>query len=307
MSMHSYCSEKIRLGWQTQWAIQGQLVQILKHTPILQKLNLNVEFVGRNYGPELNELALANQLDVILSGDLPAITLLSKNQDWYGVSRLMHNRTAVYVPIESPISEIRDLKSKTIGLPFGAAAQRILEQALLENKINPKEDVKIINLAIQEHFPLITKTSKTEKKWDQFDALSGFDPIPALIETEKKAKIIHKGKVVSLVLMHKNLLSTQKSAAQKLITAFNEAYEFYKKNKSQANTWFRQEAKSFDKFDDSVFEKSLEFENNFKNKNSDMNISDEDYVILEDVAKYVQKQSGVLVSVKDRISVKLIK
>ncbi len=33
---------KLRIGWQVPWATQGQLVQILKHTDILEKNGLKV-------------------------------------------------------------------------------------------------------------------------------------------------------------------------------------------------------------------------------------------------------------------------
>lgn len=40
---------KARIGWQVPWAIQGQLVQIFKHTDILElKLNLSVKHLVQN-------------------------------------------------------------------------------------------------------------------------------------------------------------------------------------------------------------------------------------------------------------------
>ncbi len=71
---------KIRIGWQIPWATQGQLVQIWKHTDILKKNELKAEFVGRTYGPLLNEIALAGEIDVVLTADQPAAALFSKDK-----------------------------------------------------------------------------------------------------------------------------------------------------------------------------------------------------------------------------------
>ena len=99
----------VRIGWQIPWATQGQIVQILKHTDILKNNGLQASFVGRTYGPMLNELAMANALDVVLTGDLPGLTLIAKERGWRAIGRLMYNRTVTYVPSESPLREIKDL------------------------------------------------------------------------------------------------------------------------------------------------------------------------------------------------------
>ena len=54
---------KIRIGWQTTWATQGQIVQTLAHTDVLARNGLDPEFVGVTYGAPLNEAALAGEVD----------------------------------------------------------------------------------------------------------------------------------------------------------------------------------------------------------------------------------------------------
>ena len=87
-------STKLRIGWQIPWATQGQIVQIWKHTDILKKNGIEAEFVGKTFGPQLNELALAGEIDVVLTADQPAATLFSKEKGWVGIGRLMYNRTS---------------------------------------------------------------------------------------------------------------------------------------------------------------------------------------------------------------------
>src|ERR1019366_9319058 len=91
-TVHADGLTKIRVGWQIPWATQGQLVQIWKHTDILKKNGLEAEFIGKTYGPMLNEIALAGGLDVILTADQPAAALFAKDMGWIGVARLMYNR-----------------------------------------------------------------------------------------------------------------------------------------------------------------------------------------------------------------------
>src|SRR3989344_852926 len=225
---------KIRVGWQVPWATQGQLVQILKHTDILKKNGLEAEFIGKTYGPMLNEIALAGGLDVILTADHPASTLFSKDRGWVGVGRLMYNRTLTYVPPKSEINKIKDLKGKTIGVPIGAAAERVIVAALKRADLDPKADVKIVNLGIQEQGPLV-QGGADKKTWGQFDALSGFDPIPAIFEAKGWVKVLDVGKVVSLVLMNEEFLKKNKGSGEKVMQAIFDAYDYYRQNVVQAN------------------------------------------------------------------------
>ena len=50
----------------------------------------------------------------------------------------MYNRVSLYVPPKSPIVSVNDLKGKTVAMPFGAAAQRMVLKAEQEAGLNPK-------------------------------------------------------------------------------------------------------------------------------------------------------------------------
>jgi ABC-type nitrate/sulfonate/bicarbonate transport system substrate-binding protein len=232
---------KIRIGWQVPWATQGQIVQILKHTDILKKNGIQAEFIGRIYGPELNELALAGEVDIILTADQPAAALFSKKKGWIGIGRLMYNRTATYVPPDSMIRSMADLRGKTIGIPIGAAAERVTYEALERVGIDPKKDVKIINLGIMEQGPIVLG-SKDKIAWTSVDVLSGFDPTPAIFESMGLIRVLDVGKVCSMVLMNQDLLKKDPEIAVKMMQSVKDAYDFYRQNVSQANEWFMAEA-----------------------------------------------------------------
>src|SRR4051812_16900189 len=100
----------IRIGWQTPWATQGQLVQVMKHTDVLPTEGLQGTFTGFPFGGPLNEAALAGSVDVLLTADQPAATLLARGGQFTIVGRLMYNRVAIYVPPKSAIRTVGDLK-----------------------------------------------------------------------------------------------------------------------------------------------------------------------------------------------------
>ncbi|MBU0675522.1 MAG: ABC transporter substrate-binding protein [Proteobacteria bacterium] len=232
---------KIRIGWQIPWATQGQLVQILKHTDILEKNGLEAEFIGRTYGPVLNEIALAGEIDVVLTADQPAAALFSKDKGWIGVGRLMYNRTLTYVPPKSEIGNLAGLAGKTIAIPIGAAAERITVAALKRAGLDPLKDVKIINLGIREQGPLVLG-GEDKATWGSIDALSGFDPTPAIFEAKGLIKVLDVGKVCSVVLMNENFIKAQPGVAEKMMQAMFDAYDYYRQHIEEANGWFMAEA-----------------------------------------------------------------
>ncbi len=236
---------KVRIGWQVPWATQGQLVQILKHTDILEKNGLTAEFIGKTYGPVLNELAMADSIDVVLTADQPAAALFSKGKGWVGIGKLMYNRTSTYVPPNSPVKSLKELKGKTIGIPVGAAAERITIEALTRSGLDPEKDVRIINLGIREQGPLVFK-GKDDEKWGNIDALSGFDPTPAIFEAKGLVRVLDTGKVCSLVLMNKSFIERNKGVAERMMQSIFDAYDYYRQNVEQANRWFMEEARLMD-------------------------------------------------------------
>jgi ABC-type nitrate/sulfonate/bicarbonate transport system substrate-binding protein len=294
---------KIRIGWQVPWATQGQIVQIWKHTDILKKNGLEGEFIGKTFGPQLNEIALAGGLDVILTADQPAATLFSKDKGWVGVGRLMYNRTSTYVPPKSPVKTMKDLKGKTIGIPVGAAAERVTLAALKRAGLDPKKDVHIVNLGIQEQGPLV-KGGADGASWAQFDALSGFDPIPAIFESKGWVKVLDVGKVVSLVVMNQDFLNKNKGVGERVMKALAEAYDHYRQNPEQANIWFMEEA-GLKEADQKTCDLAASLEPNLKAKKaSDIRVSftEDDFKALQSAADFLEPQLKKHVDMRKYVS-----
>lgn len=282
-------AEKIRIGWQIPWTLQGQLVQVLKRTSILKNNGIEAEFIGKTFGPELNEGALAGALDVIFTADQPAAALFAKSSDWIGIGRLMYNRTSTYVPVGAKIGAVGELKGKTVGLPVGAAAERVFYESLMENKIT-KDQVKVIHLAMPEHLPLILGSKSEAAQWGQFDALAGFDPIPAILEAKGKIKSIQAGKVCALVLLRKGAthgtLNTEGKLAKAILKSLDQAYDYYKKNPAQVNQWFAEEAKMKD-VPNRAYEIANSFEPNLRGKENRLWFTEEDFQLMQRGADFI--------------------
>jgi ABC-type nitrate/sulfonate/bicarbonate transport system substrate-binding protein len=247
------------------------------------------EFKGFSYGGPLNEAALAGEVDVIFTADQPAAMLLAAGGDWVIIGRLMYNRTALYVPPESPIGSLTDLKGKSVAMPFGAAAQRIALKAIEDAGLAPETEINSIHLDIYEQTGVIQSGDRTS--WGDIDALVGFDPTPAILEYEDKARMLHVGRVVSLVVMSRDFITRHPAAPLNFLRAFREAYLYYACNTDEANNWFREESRL--DFDTAVLDIAASVEPNVRAesiKDVRLTLNDEDLGIVQEAADFIYRQ-----------------
>jgi len=279
----------IRIWWQTTRSTQWQLVGIFKNTEILKEHWLIPSFVWVSSGWPLNEAAMAWQVDVILTADQPAATLLSKNPNWTIVGRLMYNRVSLYVPKGSDITSVSQLKGKTIAMPFWAAAQRMAIEEEIKSWLNPKTDVNNINLWIMEQSDLVKDANV--KKWWNIHAMAWFDPTPAVFEEKGLVNILRTWQVVSVIMMSNDFIVKNPDAPRKLMASLVDAYDFYRINVTQSNKWFVEDSKL--NISDNVFEICSALEPNLfvKSKNDiRINFTENDLVSLQNAANFLFAQ-----------------
>jgi len=292
----SWCSKStkdnaidIRIWWQTTRSTQWQLVGIFKNTEILKNNWFNPSFVWVSYGWPLNEAAMAWEVDVVLTADQPAATLLSKNPNWTIIGRLMYNRVSLYVPKESDIKSVADLKGKTVAMPFWASAQRMAIEEEVKSWLNPKTDVNNINLWIVEQSDLVKDPNV--KKWWDIDAMAWFDPTPALFEEKELVNVLKTGQVVSVIMMSNDFIARNPDAPKKIISSFIDAYDFYRTNVTKSNKWFVEDSKL--NISDNAFEICSALEPNLfvnSKKNIRMTFTDSDLVSLQNAADFLFEQ-----------------
>jgi sulfonate transport system substrate-binding protein len=279
----------IKIGWQIPWATEGQLTQILKNTDLLKDSGLVGDFKGFSYGGPLNEAALAGEVDVIFTADQPIAMLLNKNPNWTIIGRLMYNRTALFVPPNSPIQDVAGLKGKTVAMPFGAAAQRMALLAQQDAGLDPKKDVININLGIYEQSDMIKDPEA--KKWGNIDAMASFDPTPAILEEKGLVRNLKVGKIVSVIAMSNDYIEKNPEAPVNFLKAFRGAYSFYRNNVNQANSWFTAEAKLDMTPEALKIAASIEPNVNAESdKEIYIDFKEEDYAVMQEAADFLYAQ-----------------
>lgn len=233
-------AERVRLGWQTPWATQGQLVMALKNSNIPELAGVDLDYLGFAYGGPLNQAALAKGVDIVLTADQPAIALIARKTGFKIVSRMMYNRTCLYVPPSSPVKTLADLKGATISGPVGAAAERNALDALKEAGLQP-DTLKMGKLDMEQQVALI-RGGAANNKWGGIDALYGFDPLPAAFEVQGLARMINCANVVSLVLASPEMLGPRRAELEKFLTAFQLAWWLYANKPEALNDLFLKES-----------------------------------------------------------------
>jgi ABC-type nitrate/sulfonate/bicarbonate transport system substrate-binding protein len=231
----------IRLGWQVPWATQGQLVMALKYTNISKLTDTHIEYSGFSYGGPLNKAALGNNVDILLTADQPAMVLVSRNPNFRIVSRMMYNRVCIYVPPASPLNSLADISGKTIMGPIGAAAERVALTALKKADVDITK-LRIGQLDMAQQSALLIRNNNN-KSWPEIDALFGFDPLPAVFDAQEKARMIHCGKVVSVVVAHKDMIDKRRDELTQFLKAFKMSWHYFTKNPETLNRLFSRDSK----------------------------------------------------------------
>jgi ABC-type nitrate/sulfonate/bicarbonate transport system substrate-binding protein len=234
-------ADPIRLGWQVPWATQGQLVMGLKYTNIPKLTGIDVTYTGFTYGGPLNRAALAGKVDVLLTADQPALVLVSKGNRFAIVGRMMYNRVCLYVPPKSVIQNLKDLEGKHLSGPVGAAAERVALVALREAGVDIKKiRAGSFDMAQQS---AVLKTAKSKDSWPGIDALYGFDPLPAIFESNGQARMIHCGKVVSVVVASRDMIEKRPAELESFLRAFKLSWYHFSQKPKQVNRWFSAESR----------------------------------------------------------------
>ena len=230
----------LRLGWQIPWATQGQLVMALKHSNILELTGLDIDYIGFSYGGPLNKAALAGQIDILFTADQPAMVLMSRSSDFRIVARLMYNRVCIYVPPLSSINTVADLDNKNIFGPIGAAAERVTISQLKQNGLD-LSSVNLGQLDMAQQSAMLAREGPTSS-WRGIDALFGFDPLPAIFSSQALVKILHCGKVVSVVVAHRDVIEKRRIELQRFLKAFKMSWHLFASEPEVLNHLFAQES-----------------------------------------------------------------
>ncbi|MGF1491629.1 MAG: ABC transporter substrate-binding protein [Microcoleaceae cyanobacterium] len=209
-------AEKIRISIGTQdqvinTAVGGATVRekelLEKHLPRTGKyenVEYDIQWSSYTSGPPITNKMLADQIDIGLMGDFPAVINLIKFREEGGdvestyIGTLAYSPNgagnAVVVPKDSAVTSLADLRGKSISVPFGSAAHGMVLKALKDNGIDPETDVEMISQA--------PEVGGTSLRTGQIDAHADFVPFGELFPYRGFAKKIFDGAQTGVPTLH---------------------------------------------------------------------------------------------------------
>jgi ABC-type nitrate/sulfonate/bicarbonate transport system substrate-binding protein len=281
-------SIKLRLGWQPPVAAHGQIIEVLKHSDILKRNGLHVEFFPFNYGSPEMEAALAGNLDAFFVGDQPASNLLARGAPWKIISRFSRGRNAIMVPIASPIQTVADLRTKKVAVPFGSVAHRDLIKAETEAGLDWRHDVENLNIDILELTALVQKGGNDH--WGDIDAICIWDPAVTLFLQEQLARAVQEIPYVGVIGCSTDFLTRHPDSAAHFLKSVIEAWGYFAAHQTQVNEWYREDT-GLPYSDELLHEVNMVEPNNSARSPAEINLAFEepDLRSLEQSAKFTHQ------------------
>lgn len=226
----------IRIGWQLATSTQGQIVEVLKRTNLLDRLGLDPTFVPFSYGEPEVAAALKGDLDVMFSSGQSVNNLLAKGGKWKVLGRLHFIPAAIMVPPESPIKQIKDLRGKTVACTFGTIGHR--EATLKEEAagLDPNKDVSNVNMDILEIQKLVESGGR--EKWGKFDAVAVWEPDISLFQNERSARILSSHRAVYLVSVSDKFIANNRQETIQFLGAIAQSWDFFNRFRERVNQWY---------------------------------------------------------------------
>jgi len=226
----------VRVGWQTVWATQGQIIQSMMRTNIPDLYGARTIFSAYQYGPPLNEAALGDELDCTNSGIVPTINLISKSEDWIIVGRQVDFLVAIVARKDAGIKTVGDLRGKRIGVPLAGGSHPYALSRLHDNGLSEgtgPENVEVINLAPTEHALALEQ--------GVVDAVAVWEPTITLL-LDKGCTIIDEDHYVGFITVRKSLAETNPEAIVALLKSYIEANYFVATHRDLTDKWFAEAA-----------------------------------------------------------------
>ncbi len=205
---------RISIGTQDQvinTAVGGAAVRELelleKHLPRdgqYEGVEYEIEWSSYTSGPPITNRMLADQIDIGLMGDFPAVinmvTFQQESRDansiFIGTLAYSPNGAgnAVVVPMDSNATSLADLRGGTVSVPFGSAAHGMLLNALADVGLDPETDVDLISQS-----PEVGGASLRTR---QIDAHADFVPFGELFPFRGFARKIFDGAQTGVPTLH---------------------------------------------------------------------------------------------------------
>lgn len=231
----------LRLGWQPPWANQGQIVEVFKHTDVLSRNGVNLEYKAFTYGGPMTEAALAGEVDMLFVGDQPAITLISRDSSWRIVARMVNYRSAFIVPPGSPAKTLRDLIGKKIATAFGSTTHRDAVRFLTEAGLEIGKDVTLVNVDQAEHAALIGRGGTGT--WGEIAAIATYDPTIAVTVQGNNARVLKEWVSPAVVVAHEEIIKRRPDDLKRFLQAYVESFALYARDANRFDLLYSEDSR----------------------------------------------------------------
>ena len=278
-------ADDVRVGWQTAWATQGQIIQAMAHTNIPTLYESHPIFLAFQYGPDLNEAAITGNIDVTNSGIVPTINLIAKDPDWVIVGRVVDFPIAI-VSRESSIRTLEDLRGHSFAVPTGGGSHPFALQSLRDHGLSVGDgpgQVKVVNIK-----PTEMAIAMSQKK---VDAAAIWEPIRTAL-LEQGGNVVAETRYVGFITVNRSFARRYPGRVSDLLKSYIEANLYVAKHRDQTDTWFA-EASNMDK---SLIQKIKVIEPNLQAKGINdisIGVSDGDISLAQSVAARM-REAGLI-------------
>jgi len=187
------------------------------------------------FGADMNEAALNRSINCLNTGSVPATSLLAKSPDWVIISRLIRQPLAIVARNGSGIKNIKDLRGKTLGIPYGSGPHPYLLCLLKENKLWDGKSalpLKIMNISPSEQVMVLQQKL--------VDAIATWEPQTTITLLKGLGSVIDEKVAPGFIIVDKKFAIDHPEAIVNLLKAYLQAEYFVATHKELADNWFAQ-------------------------------------------------------------------
>lgn len=224
----------INVGWMTSWATAAQIIEAMERTNIPELYGVPLSFKSFLFGPEVNEAAMAGQVDVVNNGLVPTISLLANDDDWIVVGRLVESPLSIVARKDSGINKVSDLRGRTVGVPFGGGAHPYLLRKLKESGLSSNGNMQtgaIINNIKPSEQALLMEQAKVQ-------AVATWEPQTAQILAKQLGATIDEERHLGVITVRKKLAKERPDDVVKLLEAYYQAIFYAAQHRAQVDNWY---------------------------------------------------------------------
>lgn len=209
----------LKLGVQGSGGLSGKAREEKWYEQAFEKLGVKVEWAEFQSGPPMTEAMASDKLDFAGLGNMPVIAAQAAGIKFEIISQVLDGKqnTAIIVPANSSLKDIKDLKGKKIAVTKGSNAYNLLTRGLHDAGVDLSE-VQIIQLQPNEAQPAFDS--------GKVDAWATWDPYITINTLTGKGKVLTEGG--SLGVLAPSFIIVRKEIADKypeLVTTYLSVYE----------------------------------------------------------------------------------